>query len=189
MGRHKRQPRLVHYPYVFIDGWTVWFGFVVQHCVSASLTNNPSVLLLLPLFFTVVMSIGLLVDFLLHVLLRYYECPGTRYEKTVETLRTIGSSVLIGGITTCKCVVCCLLLRRWFIVDGDEQIMINSSSWLFSFHSPHTPQTIAIPFRPMKQFWAHFHSLFQRRIYSKPFLLRFWHWLYWAYRTVCCYYR
>ena len=46
------------------------------------------------------MSIGLLVDFLMHVLLRYYELPGTRQEKTVVTLRTMGSSILLGGITT-----------------------------------------------------------------------------------------
>jgi predicted RND superfamily exporter protein len=50
----------------------------------------------------VVMSIGLLVDFLLHVLLRFYEGTGNRVEKTVEMLHTMGSSVLIGGITTCK---------------------------------------------------------------------------------------
>jgi Niemann-Pick C1 protein len=46
------------------------------------------------------MSIGLLVDFLMHVLLRYYELPGNRREKTIETLRTMGSSILLGGITT-----------------------------------------------------------------------------------------
>jgi len=46
------------------------------------------------------MSIGLLVDFLMHILLRYYELPGTRQERVVETLRTMGSSVLLGGITT-----------------------------------------------------------------------------------------
>jgi hypothetical protein len=83
------------------------------------------------------MSIGLLVDFLLHVLLRYYECPGTRYEKTAETLHTMGSSVLIGGITTCKFVVC-RCGARWFVED-DEQIMMMSFLWLFSF--PHRTQT------------------------------------------------
>jgi len=47
------------------------------------------------------MSIGLLVDFILHVLLRYYESPGTsRKEKVVETMRTMGSSILIGAVTT-----------------------------------------------------------------------------------------
>merc|ERR1712226_598783 len=47
-----------------------------------------------------VMSIGLLVDFIMHVLLRYYECPGNRREKTVEMLKTMGSSVFIGGVST-----------------------------------------------------------------------------------------
>lgn len=46
------------------------------------------------------MSIGLLVDYLMHVLMRYYEVKGTRHEKTVEMLRTMGVSILIGGIST-----------------------------------------------------------------------------------------
>lgn len=54
-------------------------------------------------YITLVMSIGLLVDFILHILLRFYEVPGDRHSKTVEMLRTMGSSILIGGITTCTC--------------------------------------------------------------------------------------
>jgi len=51
-------------------------------------------------YIALVMSIGLLVDFILHTLLRYYEAPGSRKEKTVNMLKTMGSSVLIGAITT-----------------------------------------------------------------------------------------
>ena len=51
-------------------------------------------------YVTIVMSIGLLVDFILHVLLRYYECPGNRHEKTIQTLKSMGTSILIGGIST-----------------------------------------------------------------------------------------
>lgn len=52
------------------------------------------------------MSIGLLVDYIVHVLLRYYETPGrTREEKVKEVLRTMGSAVLIGGLSTCLGVV------------------------------------------------------------------------------------
>jgi len=52
-------------------------------------------------YIALVMSIGLLVDFLLHVLLRYYESKELlREEKVKDTLRTVGSSVLIGGIST-----------------------------------------------------------------------------------------
>ena len=51
-------------------------------------------------YVTVVMAIGLYVDFIMHVLLRYYECDGNRGERTVEMLRTMGSSVLAGGIST-----------------------------------------------------------------------------------------
>ena len=51
-------------------------------------------------YVTSVMSIGLLVDLILHVLLRYYECPGNRHEKTVTMLKSMGSSILTGGIST-----------------------------------------------------------------------------------------
>jgi len=46
------------------------------------------------------MSIGLLVDFIMHCLLRYYEVPGNRREKCIEMLRTMGASILLGGIST-----------------------------------------------------------------------------------------
>ena len=58
-------------------------------------------LLLSHLLFSIVMSIGLLVDFLMHVLLRYYESPMEgREAKVKDTMRTMGSSILIGGIST-----------------------------------------------------------------------------------------
>lgn len=47
-----------------------------------------------------VMSIGLLVDFVMHILLRYYESSGTRVEKTVTTLETMGSSIFLGGVSS-----------------------------------------------------------------------------------------
>ena len=46
------------------------------------------------------MSIGLLVDFILHNLIRFYEVPGNREQKVVEMLKTMGSSIMIGAITT-----------------------------------------------------------------------------------------
>jgi predicted RND superfamily exporter protein len=51
-------------------------------------------------YITLSMSIGLMVDFIIHVLLRYYECKGNRTEKTIEMLRTMGSSILVGGLST-----------------------------------------------------------------------------------------
>jgi Niemann-Pick C1 protein len=51
-------------------------------------------------YIAMVMSIGLLVDYAMHVLLRYFESPGSRKEKTVEMLRTMGASILIAGIST-----------------------------------------------------------------------------------------
>jgi Niemann-Pick C1 protein len=51
-------------------------------------------------YVALVMSIGLLVDFVIHVLLRFYEARGNRHEKTVEMLKTMGASILIGAVTT-----------------------------------------------------------------------------------------
>lgn len=46
-------------------------------------------------YFIVIMAIGLLVDFLMHVLLKFYETKGTtRHEKVKETLETMGTSIL-----------------------------------------------------------------------------------------------
>jgi Niemann-Pick C1 protein len=51
-------------------------------------------------YIALVMAIGLLVDFVIHVLLRFYEAPGNRREKIVDVLKTVGSSVLLGAVTT-----------------------------------------------------------------------------------------
>jgi len=52
-------------------------------------------------YISLAMSIGLLVDFLMHVLLRYYESPmDGREAKVKDTLKTMGSSILVGGIST-----------------------------------------------------------------------------------------
>jgi predicted RND superfamily exporter protein len=48
-----------------------------------------------------IMSIGLIVDYLMHVLLRYYETSGTTSRfKIVDTIGTMGMSVLAGGCST-----------------------------------------------------------------------------------------
>ena len=52
-------------------------------------------------YFILVLSIGLLVDFLMHILLRFYESEGTtRNDKVKETLETMGASILLGAFTT-----------------------------------------------------------------------------------------
>lgn len=52
-------------------------------------------------YFALVMSIGLLVDFNMHILMRYYESPcTTRDDKVKDALSTMGSSVVIGGFST-----------------------------------------------------------------------------------------
>jgi Niemann-Pick C1 protein len=70
--------------YIDLLGAMQWFGIQIN-AVS---------------YIALVMSIGLLVDYIMHVLLRYYESSGNRKEKTVEMLKTMGSSILIGGIST-----------------------------------------------------------------------------------------
>lgn len=53
-----------------------------------------------------VISIGLLVDFLMHIILRYYESTeATREDKVKDTLRTMGASILVGGLSTCLGVI------------------------------------------------------------------------------------
>lgn len=51
-------------------------------------------------YVSMAMSIGILVDFLMHVLFRYFECSGTRVERTIKMLRTMGSSILLGAMST-----------------------------------------------------------------------------------------
>jgi predicted RND superfamily exporter protein len=52
-------------------------------------------------FISLVMSIGLIVDYVMHVLLKFYETPGVdRKEKVTRTMGTMGASVLAGGFTT-----------------------------------------------------------------------------------------
>jgi|ERR1712232_153113 len=46
-------------------------------------------------------SIGLLVDFIMHMLLRYYESTATnRVDKVKDAIQSMGSSILLGGIST-----------------------------------------------------------------------------------------
>jgi Niemann-Pick C1 protein len=52
-------------------------------------------------YITLTLSIGLMVDFLIHILLSYFESGKTsRVEKVKDTLRTMGASVFMGGLTT-----------------------------------------------------------------------------------------
>jgi Niemann-Pick C1 protein len=53
-----------------------------------------------------VMSIGLMVDYIMHITVVYFEsCAPTREEKVRDVLMTIGTSVFIGGTTTLLGVV------------------------------------------------------------------------------------
>ena len=47
-----------------------------------------------------VMSIGLLVDYVMHILFAYYQHSGDRRGRTHEALETVGTSVFLGGFST-----------------------------------------------------------------------------------------
>ena len=52
-------------------------------------------------YISLIMSIGLMVDYVLHIILRYFESQEmSRKDKVVDVLSTMGASVLIGGIST-----------------------------------------------------------------------------------------
>ena len=52
-------------------------------------------------YMAVMMSVGLLVDFIMHILLRYYESEETTsQEKAKDALMSLGSSMLLGGLST-----------------------------------------------------------------------------------------
>lgn len=46
------------------------------------------------------MSIGLMVDYIMHILMRYYDSKGTRQERIQDTLTSMGASILLGGVST-----------------------------------------------------------------------------------------
>ena len=48
------------------------------------------------------MSIGLLIDFIMHILLRYYESPEkTKEAKIRDTIKSMGAALILGGLSTC----------------------------------------------------------------------------------------
>jgi Patched family len=51
-------------------------------------------------YITVFMAVGFFVDYIMHVLFKYYESAGNRREKTLEMLSTMGTSILLGGLST-----------------------------------------------------------------------------------------
>ena len=60
-------------------------------------------------------------DFILHMFIRYYELHGTKKERVVESLASMGSSILLGGFSTFLGV---LLLA--FSVSFSFQILFRS---------------------------------------------------------------
>ena len=57
-------------------------------------------------YVTLVMSIGLMIDYVMHILVRFYESTGTRRQKIQETMSSIGSSIFLGATSTFLGIVC-----------------------------------------------------------------------------------
>ena len=51
-------------------------------------------------YVTLIMSIGLMIDYVMHILVRFYECSGTRQQKVQATMSSIGSSIFLGATST-----------------------------------------------------------------------------------------
>merc|ERR1712048_1211058 len=53
-------------------------------------------------YVSLVLSIGLLVDFIMHIFLRFLESDSSmsREDRVKETLQTMGSSIFVGGVST-----------------------------------------------------------------------------------------
>jgi Niemann-Pick C1 protein len=89
---------------VFIPHWTA--AFFVTPLVAILYVDLIGVMQMAGIdmnavsYIGLVMSIGLMVDYLLHVLIRYYEAPGNRQEKVIDVFKTMGVSILVGGIST-----------------------------------------------------------------------------------------
>jgi Niemann-Pick C1 protein len=57
-------------------------------------------------YVSIVMAIGLLVDYVMHVTLRFQEsCKATRNEKARDVLESTGASVLLGGMSTFLAII------------------------------------------------------------------------------------
>ena len=57
-------------------------------------------------YVTLIMSIGLMIDYIMHILVRFYESAGNRHEKVRETMTSMGSSIFLGAASTFLGIVC-----------------------------------------------------------------------------------
>lgn len=90
--------------YIFIPHWTATlfvFPFISLLYLDMLAWLNFTQVHVSPVSYIILLfSIGLMVDYIMHVLMRYYDSKGTRRERVKETLSTIGASVLLGAFTT-----------------------------------------------------------------------------------------
>ena len=90
---------------IFIPHWSAIF--FIFPTISSAFVDLMGVLQLAGIsinavsYVSLVMSVGLMVDYLIHMQLRYYESEEiTREDKVKDTIRTMGTSILLGGIST-----------------------------------------------------------------------------------------
>ena len=90
---------------IFIPHWSAIF--FIFPTISSAFVDLMGVLYLAGIsinpitYLFLVSSIGLMVDYLIHIQVQFYESKRfTRDDKAKDTLRTMGSSVLLGGLST-----------------------------------------------------------------------------------------
>ena len=93
------------FSFLFVPHWTaVLYIFPLMGLLYADLLGllHLSGLSINVLTYVVlVVSVGLLVDFVMHILLRFFEVEGkTKEEKIKNTLKSMGTAILLGGIST-----------------------------------------------------------------------------------------
>jgi len=90
--------------FLFIPHWTATFIVLPLICVLyidlLGCMQWAGIKINVVSYISAVMALGLLVDFVMHVLFRYYETSGNREERVREMLQTLGSSVLVGATST-----------------------------------------------------------------------------------------
>lgn len=110
--------------YVDLMGFVQFFGIDINGVTYVSL----------------LVAIGLLVDYVMHVVLRYYETPETasRDAKVKDVLRTMGASVMLGGISTFLGIVPLMFSASdiifTFVITFTGVVIIGKYNSLFFAH-------------------------------------------------------
>ena len=105
----------------FIPHWTAVlfvFPFITCLCVNVlGFQCISGVQINAISYITLVMSIGLMIDYVMHILMRYYDSRGTRKERVQETMSSMGASIFLGAASTFLGVMCLSLSTSDILKD------------------------------------------------------------------------